>query len=86
MRNQLLAEHLALVGPLEALLHRQSQTRRHAAHDHPPFVVEVAHDDLETQVLLPKQVLNRHLHVLEDDIRSTRRSRVRSLDQLSSHP
>ena len=82
LATQGFAERLALVHPLQALLHdRPLSPCRTTAH-YPALVVEVGQNDKETGALGPKRVLYWHLDVVERHVRRTRHGRVGSLDCL----
>ena len=82
---QRLAERLALVDPLHALLGDEPLAARgRAAHD-PALVVEVREHDEDAAALLAERVLDGDLDLVEDDVRRARGGRVRGLDRLRRH-
>lgn len=80
--DQLLAEDNALVTPFQALLDHGHRHAHHTAHHHETFMIEVAHDHNEALVLFTKQVVDRHLDVVELDESCGGSGRVRRLDLL----
>ena len=66
---------------LEALLDNQALCAQTGADDHPSFVVEVAEDHLETLPNFSESVCHRRTSLLECDICSPGRRRVRGLDR-----
>ncbi|RUO98916.1 hypothetical protein BC936DRAFT_140762 [Jimgerdemannia flammicorona] len=83
--DELLAEHLTLVGPLETLLDDQPRPPDDSAVNSPPFVVKVGHDDLEALALLAQQVLDRHLDILECNVTRAGSRRIRRFDSAGFH-
>lgn len=80
--DERLAEHDALVRPLEAFLDDGAHPADHLARNGPPFVVEVAHDDDEAVVFLAQEVVHGNLDVFELNKRRTRGCRIGCLDAL----
>lgn len=82
--NETFPEDRPLVCPFEAFFnHHTRHTDRSATHD-PALVVEVGHDDGETLVFLPKEVVERDFDIVKSDECCASGGGVRRFDLLAS--
>lgn len=79
--DQPLAKHPSLVRPFQTVLDNHAAGAHAKGGNHPAFVVEVGHDDLEAVVFDPQQVLHGHLDVVEAHKRRAGRRGVAGLDR-----
>lgn len=84
--DELLAKRLALMSPAEAEVHDTTDTGDHAAGDQPAFMVEIAHDDLEAQILLTQEILYRNFDVVKGDVGGASNRGVAGFDELGGKP
>mmetsp|Transcript_19776 Transcript_19776/g.52870 ORF Transcript_19776/g.52870 Transcript_19776/m.52870 type:complete len:298 (-) Transcript_19776:860-1753(-) len=82
---QRLAEYFSLHGPLEGLFGAHPSTQYATDTNHPAFMVEVRHDDLESLVLVAEQISFRHNSALEGDEGSACSAGVLRFDDLRLH-
>ncbi len=80
--NEPLTKHPPLVGPFDAILHNHSAAADAERGDHPSFVVEVGHDDLESGVFDTQEILDGHFDIVKLDERRSRGGRIAGLDLL----
>ena len=82
MLEEGLAEYLALVRPLDALLDDIPLTPSARARHDPSFVVEVAQHDQQSLIFFAKHVARGNLDVIERDKGGSSGGRVGGLDRL----
>lgn len=78
--DELLAEGLTLVGPTETEVNNAAVTLNDTTSDHPAFMIEIGHNDLEAQVLFAEKVFNGDFDIVELDVGGSGHGRVTGLD------